>query len=194
MIHPDTEIKYINKEKGYGVVATKLIPKGTITWVQDDLDQVYTVLQSKHLRNSSQIILDTYSFRNKNGEKILCWDNGKYVNHSFNPTCFTTPFDFEIATSDIQIGEELTCDYGYLNIEEPFTPLDEGCERKVVYPDDLITFHKQWDSMLAKLVTFSLEVPQPLQSYIAPEVWEPFFEGIKNNRSLPSLLSLHFGQ
>lgn len=37
MIHPDTEVRFINPEKGYGLVATKFIPKGTITWVQDDL-------------------------------------------------------------------------------------------------------------------------------------------------------------
>lgn len=194
MIHPDTEIRHISTEVGYGVVATKLIPKGTITWVQDNLDQVFTALQTKSLNLSSQKVLDIYSFINKNGEKILCWDNGKYVNHSFNPSCFTTPFDFEIATRDIQIGEELTCDYGYLNIEEPFTPIDEGCERKVVYPNDLVTYHERWDSMLAELVTFTLEVPQPLQSYIAQEQWEKFSEAIKNNRSLPSLLSLHFSQ
>jgi len=36
MIHPDTEVRFINDEIGYGVVAKKLIPKGTITWVQDD--------------------------------------------------------------------------------------------------------------------------------------------------------------
>lgn len=194
MIHPDTEIRHISTEVGYGVVATKFIPKGTITWVQDDIDQVFTALQTKSLNLSSQKVLGIYSFINRNGEKILCWDNGKYVNHSFNPSCFTTTFDFEIATRDNQIGEELTCDYGYLNIEEPFTPLDEGCERKVVYPNDLVTFHKQWDSMLAKLVTFTLEVPQPLQSYIAQEQWEKFSQAIKNNRSLPSLLSLHFRQ
>lgn len=41
MIHPDTKISYISPEKGYGDVATKLIPKNTITWVQDDLDRIF---------------------------------------------------------------------------------------------------------------------------------------------------------
>ena len=31
MIHPDTELRFINNVVGYGVVAKKLIPKGTIT-------------------------------------------------------------------------------------------------------------------------------------------------------------------
>lgn len=29
MIHPDTEVRFISNEIGYGVVATKFIPKGT---------------------------------------------------------------------------------------------------------------------------------------------------------------------
>jgi len=45
MMHPDTEIRFISKEIGYGVVAKKIIPKGTITWVQDELDQIYTPKQ-----------------------------------------------------------------------------------------------------------------------------------------------------
>jgi hypothetical protein len=41
MIHPDTELRFINNIIGYGVVAKNFIPKGTITWVQDDLDKIY---------------------------------------------------------------------------------------------------------------------------------------------------------
>ena len=42
MIHPNTELRFINKEVGYGVVATKPIPAGTITWVLDKLDRTFT--------------------------------------------------------------------------------------------------------------------------------------------------------
>jgi magnesium transporter len=42
MIHPDTEIQFISEEIGYGVVAKKLIPRGTITWVLDALDRIWT--------------------------------------------------------------------------------------------------------------------------------------------------------
>jgi hypothetical protein len=41
MIHPDTELRYVNDIIGYGVFATRLIPRGTITWVQDELYQVF---------------------------------------------------------------------------------------------------------------------------------------------------------
>ena len=39
MIHPDTQMTKINETIGYGLIATKLIPKGTIVWILDDLTQ-----------------------------------------------------------------------------------------------------------------------------------------------------------
>ena len=41
--------------------------------------------------------------------------------------------------------DELTDDYGYLNLTEPFSARSEGTNRSVVYPDDLVNFHKEWD-------------------------------------------------
>jgi hypothetical protein len=42
MIHPHTELQFISEKIGYGVVATKFIPKGTITWALDKLDRSFT--------------------------------------------------------------------------------------------------------------------------------------------------------
>ena len=39
MIHTDTELRFVSPEMGFGVFATKLIPRGTLTWVRDDLDR-----------------------------------------------------------------------------------------------------------------------------------------------------------
>ena len=36
MIHPDTELRFISDEVGYGVFATALIGRGTITWVRGE--------------------------------------------------------------------------------------------------------------------------------------------------------------
>lgn len=82
---------------------------------------------------------------------MLCWDNGRFVNHSFNANCLSTAYDFEIAIRDIQPGEQLTDDYGYLNITEPFRGIEENTERKIVYPDDLKNYHKEWDEKLLKV-------------------------------------------
>ncbi len=169
MIHPHTEIRYINDAIGYGVVATKFIPKGTITWVLDKLDRTFTQQEVESLDPLYQRIIETYTYRNRNGHHVLCWDNGRFVNHSFRSNCLTTAYDFEIAIRDIQPGEELTDDYGYLNITEPFEAASEdGTDRKMVYPDDLIRLHPFWDQQLEDAFPSLTKVEQPL-FHILPE-------------------------
>lgn len=192
MIHPDTEIRFISEEKGYGVVATKLIPRGTITWVQDDLDQIFTRDQITKLNPFIKKYLDTYSFTNKNGEMVLCWDNGKFVNHSFKPSCFSTPYDFEIAIRDIYPGEELTDDYGYLNVEKPFHVIDEGTERKTVYPNDILNFHEEWDALIKENASKVLEVEQSLAQLIPKKTWKEFVNGVQNPNLMRSILECHY--
>src|SRR5680860_18996 len=138
MMHPDTEIRFISEEIGYGVVAKKNLPKGTVTWVQDELDQIYTPNQVGKMEKLSQQMIDKYTIRNNKGNFVLCWDLAKYVNHSFKSNCLSTAYDFEIAVRDIHPGEELSDDYGYLNITEAFEAKDEGAIRTTVYPDDLL--------------------------------------------------------
>src|SRR5881296_1655598 len=38
MIHPDTELHFVDPEIGYGVFATKPIPRGTVIWTLCELD------------------------------------------------------------------------------------------------------------------------------------------------------------
>lgn len=192
MIHPDTEVKYISSQVGYGLVATKFIPKGTITWVQDDLDQIFTRDKVKNLNPFIKDYLDKYSFTNKNGDMVLCWDNGKYVNHSFKPSCFSTPYDFEIAIRDIYPGEELTDDYGYLNVEVSFDVVDEGTDRKTVFPDDIVTFHKEWDALIKENAPGVLKVDQVLRALIPQKTWEEFVNAIHNPEQMRSILECHY--
>ena len=133
MIHPDTELQFVNDKIGYGVVATKLIPKGTITWALDKLDRIFTPEDVAKLDPLYQQVLDKYTYRNSEGKYILCWDNARFVNHSSRSNCLTTAYEFEISIRDIHPGEELTDDYGYLNIQEPFEVLPEpGTSRTLV--------------------------------------------------------------
>jgi len=193
MIHPDTEVRFISKEKGYGVVATKLIPRGTITWVQDDLDQIFTREKMANLNQNIKKYLDTYSFTN-NGEMVLCWDNGKFVNHSFKPSCFSTPYDFEIAIRDIHPGEELTDDYGYLNVEKPFEVINENTERKMVYPDDILNFHEEWDTLIKENAPKVLKVEQLLKELIPEKTWDEFVTAVYNPHLMKSMLECHYQQ
>lgn len=192
MIHPDTELRFISEAVGYGVVAKKFIPQGTITWVQDDLDRVFTPNDIARISPAMQEYLETYCFTNAQGNKILCWDNAKYVNHSFRPSCMSTAYDFEIAIRDIHPGEELTDDYGYLNVSEPFEVVDEGTERKIVYPDDLLKYHQEYDRAIQKNLSRIASVGQPLQKFIPSNIWEEFQRVMEGKSELKSLLTCYY--
>lgn len=194
MIHPDTELCFISDTIGYGVVAKKFIPKGTITWVQDDLDRVYTQEEADRISPAMQEYLERYCFTNNKGQKVLCWDNAKYVNHSFNPSCMSTAYDFEVAIRDIYPGEQLTDDYGYLNVSEPFEAEDEGTERKVVYPDDILRYHEEWDQHILDNLHNIGTLPQPMQRFISKRNWEEFTKVMEGSEKLRSIKTCYFDQ
>lgn len=194
MIHPDTELQFISHEIGYGVVATKFIPAGTITWALDQLDREFTPLELQQMDPLYQNILDTYTFRNNKGNYILCWDNGRYVNHSFNSNCLTTAYDFEIAIRDIRPGEQLTDDYGYLNIPTPFKAVDEGTRRKVVYPDDLLKYYKVWDSKIKKVFGNIIKLDQPLHAILSEDLWRKIQNITQGKEEMESILNNYYDE
>lgn len=177
MIHPHTELRYINEQMGFGVFATQFIPKGTITWALDELDQI---LEPNYLDTVDKYkgeIIKKYAYRNQDGKFVLCWDLGKYVNHSFHANCMGTAYEFEIAIRDIYPGEQLTDDYGTLNIDEPFECIsEEGTERRIVYPDDLLTYYEEWDQQVLSALNHFFEVEQQLFHLLRPE----FVRKVKN--------------
>lgn len=192
MIHPDTALRHIDDEVGFGVVAVKRIPKGTIVWVQDHFDQVFSQEQVRQMEPIYQGIVSKYTFRNQEGHHILCWDFGKYVNHSFESNCLTTGYEFEIAIRDIEPGEELTDDYGYLNISANFEVRGANSERKTFYPDDLLRYHKLWDRILIESIPFMLQVEQPLGSLVNEETWQEIREIIEGKREMKSILTNYY--
>jgi uncharacterized protein len=192
MIHPDTELKYISKEIGYGVVAKKLIKEGTITWALDKLDREFTPAEIRKMDDVYKDILDTYSYRNNIGNFVLCWDNARFVNHSFNSTCFSTAYDFEIAIRDIQPGEQLTDDYGYLNISTPFKPVSEGTKRKIVYPDDIVRYSEEWDKKLLNSFIKINSVHQPLKNLLKKNTINKIDKIIAGKAKMDSILTCYF--
>jgi hypothetical protein len=163
MIHPHTELRFINDKIGYGVVATQLLPQGTITWVRDEFDQAFTATRLERMLPLYQELAAKYCFVDARGDYILCWDLARYLNHSCNPNCRSAGYDFELAVRDIAPGEELTDDYGSLNLEYDFvcycqTPL---CREKI-RPDDLERYADQWDDIVATPFRLIHTVSQPL--------------------------------
>ena len=193
MIHPDTEVRYISDKIGYGVIATKFIPKGTITWVLDKLDRVFTPGQIKTMDKVYQEMLDKYTYRNNKGNFILCWDIARFVNHSFNSNCITTAYEFEIAVRDIFPGEELTDDYGYLNVTEPFDCIPEkGSQRKRVMPDDLANYHNIWDAKLEDAFRVYNNVNQPLSALLETEIRLTAEAIAAGKKKMDSILNCYF--
>jgi hypothetical protein len=192
MIHPHTSVQFIDDEKGYGLFATRRIPRGTITWTLDHLDRVITPAEMESHDPRYRDILMKYSFRNNRGEYIFCWDNGRYINHSFNSNCCLTPYNFEIAIRDIEAGEELTDDYGYLNIIEPFEALPEGGERTVVYPDDLLHYAEYWDGRLQQAFPDMQQVEQLLYPYLEADVLHAVQEICNGQREMLSIRHCYY--
>lgn len=193
MIHPDTELRFISPKIGFGVVATKLIPKGTITWALDKLDRVFSEAELAAFGNLYQDILDTYCYRDHNGNSILCWDHARFVNHSFNSSCITTAYDYELAVRDILPGEQLTDDYGYLNISEPFEAEKEaGSLRSCVMPDDLLKYHGEWDKKLLNAFAEFNKVAQPLSRFLPKETLEKSKQIADGKQKMDSILNCYF--
>ncbi|MEK4627421.1 MAG: SET domain-containing protein [Solibacillus sp.] len=170
MIHPSTELRFINEKIGFGVFATKFIPKGTIVWALDQFDQIIQPSILNKIDPNRRAIIQKYAYRNEKGQYVLCWDLGRYVNHSFHANCIGTAYNCEVAIRDIYPGEQLTDDYGTLNIEEPFECIkEEGTNRQIVYPDDLLIYYKQWDQQVLDALTDFTQVEQPLLHLIDKE-------------------------
>jgi hypothetical protein len=167
MLHPHTELRFVSQDIGYGIFATAFIPKGTITWVKDELDRIIPREDLAKFTPGNLENLMKYTYRNSNGDYVFCWDLTRYVNHSFFPNSMLTTLGFEIAIKDIQPGEELTNDYGTLNIIEPFQCASHpGHAREFVCPDDLARFHKGWDSQIQAAFPSLQKVGQPLDKFL----------------------------
>lgn len=193
MIHPDTELKFINPIIGYGVVATRFIPKGTITWALDKLDRTFTENDVKKMGPLYEDIIEKYCYRDNKGRFVLCWDIARYVNHSFNSNCISTAYEFEIAVRDIYPGDQLTDDYGYLNLTDPFDCIPEnGSERKRVMPDDLLTFHKVWDEKLLDAFKTFQSVNQPLKVFLPSEIQQKASDIALGKAKMDSILNCYF--
>ena len=190
MIHPSTEVKYISHEKGYGLFATRFIPKGTVTWVRDQLDREISPDGLQQYDSMVQEAIINYSYRNSRGNFIFCWDNTRYMNHDCNPNTCITPYELEIAVRDILEGEEITNHYGMLNIIEPFTLPNAG--GKVIYPDDLLTHGQEWDKLLRQAFPFLIRVVQPLRPLIPESRWAMLEKISMGEQEMQSVVSCHF--
>jgi hypothetical protein len=167
MLHPSTRLTWVHDDVGYGVVATERIPQGTILWALDPLDRLLSPSDVRNLGSGLWPALETYTYVNGRGERVLCWDHGRFMNHSCDPVSLSPGVDFELAVRDIEAGEEITCDYTSLNLEQDLRCLcgHPAC-RSVVSSDDFEGLAPVWDERLRAAVRHVTSVPQPLLSWV----------------------------
>lgn len=191
MIHPKTELKFINDHVGYGVFATDNIPEGTIVYVKDSLELV--ISPTDYLLHSEEVkeVIEKYSYIDPLGNRIISWDFAKYVNHCCNCNTISTGYGFEIAIRDIQKGEQITVEYGIFNLT---TEMEVSCGmdncRKKITPADFDTHYSDWDKKIQHAITYLFDVEQPLMPFIEEETrkeLDAFFQSPESYKSVYSL-------
>lgn len=167
MLHPQTEIGAVSPDIGVGVFARAFIPKGTIVYIKDPLEISVADGDPRLVHPATRGIIDRYSYTEPTGARIISWDLAKYVNHSCNPNTISTGYGFEIAIRDILEGDEITDDYGLLNIEKamPCFCGSANC-RQHIHPDDLQRYYQAWDTRVRESLALFSEVEQPLAEWL----------------------------
>ena len=163
MMHPDTELRYVSEAIGYGVFATHFIPKGTIVYTKDPLEIEISEEQFSQYPVVFQDVIEKYSYVDERGIRIISWDHAKYVNHCCECNTMSTGYGFEIAIRDIEAGEEITDEYGLLNLSYAMQLHCEkpGC-RCEVSPNDFRDYGATWDVTVKHALSLVQTVRQPL--------------------------------
>lgn len=194
MIHPDTELRKINDAIGHGVFAVQLIPKGTITWALDYFDHVITRERAQELPAVYRPIIERYAFFDAQGRHVLCWDHGRFVNHSCDSTSLPLGSVCEVAVRDIYPGEQITSDYVTLNLTEEMTCSCGSTRcRGIMRPVDLPRYRATIDAIVRDVVPLLAKVQQPVLPFMV-ERDRRRFEAIADGRSVvPSCLEVTGG-
>ncbi len=170
MIIPWVRIVWISDQKGYGLVATRPIPKGTITFVQDGLDIVISEDSYGKVDPGLREYIEKYSYEDYLGNRIVSWDLAKYMNHDDQANTLTTGYGFEVAVRDVEEGEELTDDYRIFSTHHDTNFFHENRRIEEIKPwsDHLIA---HWDSRVKESLLNINKTEQPLLSFIQPVTW-----------------------
>lgn len=107
-----------SKINGIGLFADQFIPQGTVTWKAiPEFDRRFQAKDLENLSEPAKIIFFRHAFLSKrSGLYVLCFDDSRFFNHSFEPNIgdedsMESEEGIDMALRDIYTGEELTCDY-----------------------------------------------------------------------------------
>ena len=198
MIHPASELRHVSAEVGVGVFATEFIPRGTLLWVFDEFDRVLTPAQIDRLPPTLRSVVDTYAYVRSDGNSVLCWDLGRYMNHSCEPASRGVGESFEVAVRDIRPGDELTCEYGSLNLIDSLACRCRAATcRGLIRRDDPVRLHQLWDAEAAAAFARSAALEQPLLPYAKVDLADrPLLDALRTGEpvEIPSALRYHFSR
>ncbi len=176
-----------------GIVATRHIPKGTVTYVKDEMEIVIAPGDPRLEDPNYKNIIETYTYTDRDGTRILSWDHAKYVNHCCQCNTMSTGYGFEIAIRDIEPKEEITDEYGLFNFDKP---IELECEftpcRKKVSGQDIDKYYRQWDEQVKGALNFYNQVDQPLASYLKSGVKQSLDEYLEQDKNYRSVLELKY--
>lgn len=193
MIHPDTELRHINKDKGRGIFATSFIPKGTLTYVKDALEIEIGPDDPRLYDQRLNKIIETYSYIDEQGNRIISWDNAKYINHCCQCNTMSTGYGFEIAICDIETGEEITDEYGMFNFEYS---LQVNCKkadcRNIINGNDIDDYSNEWDQKVKSALRHFQEVRQPLHPFLNKATLQNLTDYLETGKGYQSVLNLKF--
>jgi SET domain-containing protein len=98
---------------GIGLFADEFIPKGTTTWrFEPAIDLAFTHEDIEKMPDLARTWIRNYIYFDRLLDKyVLCADDTRFMNHSFNGANTISNLQFDVATRDIAAGEELLCNY-----------------------------------------------------------------------------------
>lgn len=193
MIHPNTELKLIDEQVGYGVFATSDIPAGTIVYVKDSLELSISPADYLMYGEDMKEVIEKYSYIDENGSRIISWDFAKYVNHCCNCNSISTGYGFEIAIRVIKKGEQITDEYGIFNLTRPMKLVcgEQNC-RKEIKPSDFDDYYEDWDRKIKKSIMKLFDVEQPLMPFVDERTRGELDELFRNPESYKSVYTLKY--
>jgi SET domain-containing protein len=100
--------------EGLGVYADEFIPSGTLLWqLNRDFVAMFKRAELEQFPPHIREFVEKYSFPDFEDESLLYveLDNGRFMNHSEAPNTDFTAFNKGYALRDIEVGEEITCNY-----------------------------------------------------------------------------------
>jgi hypothetical protein len=175
MIHPGAYLQRVARHGELGVFTAVPIPRGTVVWVRDALDQVLTPERVAALPELLKAQVARYAYTDNRGDRVLCWDHTRFMNHACEPSLTSVGTLMEVANRDLAPGDELTCEYGAAFVPERFECAcgSPRCRGGIVV-DDLPALWDRWDRESAEALALAMTVEQPLLSAVRsddPGAW-----------------------